>query len=178
MKRIKHRYSISAFLLVLGLSLSLPVSAVNLDALKVSYIYNLIKYVTWPPGTFENEQQSYKVCMAWDGYFDHARHLLEEQKIGDRGFVVEEVRLLSNLDGCHVLFISSNETERIKRLTASIPNRPLLTISDDEKFAEQGGIISFVIVDSKLKFEINWTQAKAVNLVINSRVLMLAAKVW
>ncbi len=51
---------------------------------------------------------------------------------------------------------------------------PILTIGDSPNFARRGGIINFILVDDKVRFEINVEAAKQANINISSRLLSLA----
>jgi len=52
--------------------------------------------------------------------------------------------------------------------------RSILTVSDIENFASQGGIIGFIEQNGKVRFEINLDAAQQSKIRINSRLLNLA----
>ena len=75
---------------------------------------------------------------------------------------------------CHILFISGSYKERLKEILACTRNRPILTVGDTEGFAEEGVLINFYLVGSKIKFEINEKAVQESGLVMSYRLLSLA----
>jgi hypothetical protein len=51
---------------------------------------------------------------------------------------------------------------------------PILTVGEDEAFAQKNGIINFVLKDGKVRLEIDLTTAGKTGLKINSRLLAVA----
>jgi len=77
---------------------------------------------------------------------------------------------------CHILFISKSEDKRISAILQSI-NTGILTVSDIGLFIEHGGIIGFIIVDNKVKFEINLKASEKAGIKISSKLLKLAKSI-
>ena len=73
--------------------------------------------------------------------------------------------------------ISSSERDSLKEVLSFFRGKPVLTISEVNGFIEQGGIINFIIVNDKIRFEINERVAKESGLKISSKLLRLARKV-
>jgi len=72
---------------------------------------------------------------------------------------------------CHILFISRSERPRLEQILAHLQGRSVLTVSDLEDFARQGGVIRFVLVEDKVRLRINLEAAKAAGLTISSKLL-------
>jgi len=54
----------------------------------------------------------------------------------------------------------------------------VLTVGEEEKFIEQGGLIRFLLDDNRVRFDINDLSARKAGLKISSRLLALASHVW
>lgn len=163
---------------ILGFGLSKPCFAVNQDALKVSYIFKFLSFVQWPKQTFNSDKQAIKICLAWDNYFDNARDLLKQQTIRNRAIIVEKISTTKNVDSCQILFFSASEKYPKNLLTKLQSTLPILTISDQQDFAANGGMIGLLIDNNRLVFEIDWTQIKSKHILIGSRLLNMAKKVF
>ena len=88
-----------------------------------------------------------------------------------------ELKYISNAHhsaGCHVLFVSQSEQESIPGILDAVAGDSVLTVGETENFASRGGIIEFLIVANKLRFEINLQTARRARLGINSQLLKLA----
>ena len=55
-----------------------------------------------------------------------------------------------------------------------LKGRHVLTIGETTDFARMGGVINFIRVKNKIRFEINVAAAKQANLKISSKMLKLA----
>ena len=75
---------------------------------------------------------------------------------------------------CHVLFISSSETENLSRIMDRLKGSSVLTVGEMDGFTRRGGIIGFVVYNNKIGFEVNLGAAKRANLKISSKLLKLA----
>ena len=88
--------------------------------------------------------------------------------------VIKHCAKLDQLDKCHLLFVSRSEEKNLPEILAKIKNWNTLTVSDMEGFAQSGGVINFVTVEKKIRFEINLDAAERADLKISSKLLRLA----
>jgi hypothetical protein len=51
---------------------------------------------------------------------------------------------------------------------------PILTVGEDEEFAQKNGIINFVLKDGKVRLEINLAAARKAGLTMSSKLLAVA----
>ena len=75
---------------------------------------------------------------------------------------------------CHLLFISGSEKNNIRNVLASIKNHNILTVSDMDRFAQQGGMIGLVNIEGKISFEVNIDTVQHSRLKFSSQLLKLA----
>lgn len=88
-----------------------------------------------------------------------------------------EIQYFSNPDGiekCHLLFISHSNKTQLSRILSRIRNKPILSVSDTKNFAEEGVLINFYIVENKIRFEINESEARKSGLSISYLLLKMA----
>jgi len=78
---------------------------------------------------------------------------------------------------CDVLFICDSEKSFVSELITLTAGRSILTVSDMANFISNGGMISFVKEDNKVRFEVNLKAAQKENLKIGSQLLGLARQV-
>jgi hypothetical protein len=82
----------------------------------------------------------------------------------------------ASLQNCHILFLSQSEKERLPRILGTVRGVPVLTVSETRHFLEAGGMINFVHVDGRVRFEINEAAAQQGGLKISSQLLALATR--
>jgi hypothetical protein len=138
---------------------------------KTAYIYNFCKYVTWPDSASDAPLD---ICVLGQNPIVEQIAMLTKKKIKSRNIVVKFQPSCSSMQCCDVLFISGTETETLTTITASKSTLPVLTISDTEGFAKQGGMIELVKQGNKIRFIINKNRLDEANLTISSRLLKLA----
>ncbi len=96
------------------------------------------------------------------------------ERLGARPIQVRRYRRIADIGECHILFISRSENERVPEILSAVKNRPVLTVSDGDGFASQGGIIEFFTDKSRIRLRINLDAAQAANLTISSKLLRVA----
>ena len=80
----------------------------------------------------------------------------------------------SELTRCHVLYIGTPAAAAAERLLASVERAPVLTVGETPAFAMLGGAISFVVVNDRVRFDINLGAAERGGLTISSKLLRVA----
>jgi hypothetical protein len=146
--------------------------------IKAGFIYNFAKFVEWPSAAFADADSPIVIgVVGVDPFGSLIDRIVEDKKIGSRGFVVKRFksgRDLKDLKDCKILFISPSEKGHIDEILQSVKGLPILTVGETPGFAERGGIIRFTLEDNRVRFEVNVEAARQVNLNISSRLLTLA----
>ncbi len=75
-----------------------------------------------------------------------------------------------DIKDCHVLFISRSEKDRYPAVLAAIQGRSVLTVSEIDRFAHNGGMINLVVVQESVRFEINLQAAEQAGLQVSSKL--------
>ena len=78
---------------------------------------------------------------------------------------------------CHLVFVSSAETKRLRKVLDVLEGRSVLTVGEMDRFADRGGMINFVIDEETVRFEINLEAAEGAGLKVSSQLLKVAASV-
>ncbi len=75
---------------------------------------------------------------------------------------------------CQIVYICASEARDLAAHLGILDGASVLTVSDIPRFAERKGMIGFVMVDRRVRFQINPAPAERVGLRISSRLLSLA----
>jgi len=142
---------------------------------KAAYIYNFAKFVEWPNGTFNDQNSPIIVGILGSDPFGQSIDVVVNGKlVGDRRLEVHRFKSLRNLKYCHILFVCQSEDIHLSRVLEAVDGWHTLTIGESEKFGRSGGLINFVNVDDKVRFDINMSSARKNGLTVSSRLLKLA----
>jgi hypothetical protein len=142
---------------------------------KAAFLYNFAKFVDWPPSSFPNASTPLRICvLGQDPFGQELRDIAHGKTVNGRRLEVSNVTDLQQARSCHILFIASSEKRQIKRLLESLRGADVLTVGDTKGFAEQGGMINFVVEDNRVQFEVSRKAAEQAGLKISSKLLSVA----
>jgi hypothetical protein len=167
--------------LSLGLLLVIPtgraqVPAPSLNQVRVAFLYNFAKFVDWPLDAFATEKSPFVIGILGDDPFAAMlEQMVAGRNINDRSITVQSFQSEdAAITNCQILFISGSQKTHFAAIIQKLHGTSVLTVSEADGFLGAGGIINFVVVDGKIRFEINGGNAKAANLKISAKLLSLA----
>lgn len=175
--RCRLRSVLACAVLLLAAPAVLPAEVAAEYEIKAAFLYNFTKFVEWPPAAFADEKSSILICVLGENPFGRSLSDLATDRVAGRKLTVLGRKENQGLDGCHVLFISRSERERISEILAEVESSPVLTVADSEGFLDQGGVINFILEGSKVRFEINQQAVERTGIKISSKLMRLATRV-
>lgn len=136
-------------------------------AVKAAYLPKFIPFITWPDGTFASATAPVTICVLGDGPFGGTLdQAAAAGKSGDRAITVRHVSAPDA--GCQLLFLG----EGGEGAADALRGKPVVTVTDSTAHAQ--GVISFVIADNHVRFDVDDAAAQQDGLVISSKLLGLA----
>lgn len=169
--------SFLAILLLLSFpaaSLPLAPNAPEYDV-KAAMIYNFALFIEWPDQSFTSANEPISVCVFGENPFGQSLETnFAGKTVRGRELEIRHVQHPSELQNCHIAFISPSEHKRVPEIITAIGNSSVLTIGDMKDFVESGGVIGFHTDDEKIRFDINVKAAQRANLKISYKLLNLA----
>ena len=130
--------------------------------IKAAFLERFTRFIEWPEeSTVSDTTKDFVLGIIGENPFGSIlEELYDTQKIKNKRVEILHVSNLNEITGCHLLFISKSEEKELSNILLATKNKPILTISDTNGFAEKGVLINFYLAESKIRFEIN---EKAVN---------------
>jgi hypothetical protein len=139
-------------------------------------LFNFTKFVDWPAASFADDHSPFGICVLGDDPFGKfLDRILEGEQINGRKLVIRRIRRVPDQKSCQVLFVSGSEKEVSKTLSPLGPG--VLTVGEGDEFRRAGGVITFVIENRHVRFDINQRAAGSARLVVSSRLLGVARTV-
>lgn len=143
--------------------------------IKAAFLYNFAKFVEWPAKAFAEPTSPLVIGVlgknVFDGDLDRAIH---GKTINGHPLEFKEFHSVADATNCQILFISSSEKNHFQKILDGLHGVSVLTVSETDHFIEDGGMINLVIVEKKVRFQINNEAAKQAGLTISSKLLTLA----
>jgi hypothetical protein len=146
--------------------------AISEAQLTAAYLVNFLKYIEWP-----DTQGTVTICLF--GRNDIAYHLAayEGRSVAGRELHIRKVSTQEQLAGCQELYIPIAEEARIGAILRWTDKLPILTVSNADSFAHDGGGIGLNHSEERLKFDINHGTLIRNGLKPGSQLLRLARQV-
>jgi hypothetical protein len=147
------------------------------DFVKAGLFYTFASYVTWPPSAFANADTPITYCVLGDDSVAQRLGDVSSKKISSRKLALKKLkwsRDTKDYKDCTLLYIASSEAPHGDELIQMLKGSPILTVADFPDFTKHGGMMSFFLEDSKVRFEVNSEAAKQSDLAISSQILSRA----
>jgi hypothetical protein len=176
------RHHVSKFLVLLFILFPPKLNAQRAKAseseLKATYLYNFGRFVQWSESAHAAKGASFPICVfGQDPFGPVLDTTLSGESINGKPVVAKRVSKPQDALDCRVLYISVSEESRLKEIIAGLDKAGVLTVSDIPQFSQRGGMIQFVVVGNKIRFEVNLTSAQDAGLTLSSDLLKVAVAV-
>lgn len=139
---------------------TVPASAAtpNEHTLKVAYLYNFTRYISWPDDTWAANDDEFVIGVLGENPFGQTLDLLAAKKLAKkRRIVVRYFKTLADYKHCHMLFVAA-ATDQATRAAVIRQTRgqPVLVVGESMGYCEVGSTINFTMrVDGSIRIEIN-----------------------
>jgi hypothetical protein len=174
----------TTLLLALALALAAGVGRAESPSaeyqVKAAVLFQATQFVEWPDEAFDAADAPILIgVLGEDPFGPLLDQAVKGQTKKGRPLQVRRYRTLDDLGGCHLLFVSHSEKDHVgevlKRLEEpALKRKSTLTVSEEEAFAQQGGILQFDIQERKIRMQINVDAAARAKIRISSQLLKLA----
>ncbi len=144
---------------------------------KALYLYNFGKFVRWQ-GEHILNSGIFEICvLGKDPFGPILDSTVTGESIEGRRITVIRPSRIQEASQCNILFISSSEEDRLGSILAGAQHFGALTVSDIPHFADRGGMVGFVLMQGKIRFEVNLRAAQQSRIALGSELLKVASAV-
>jgi hypothetical protein len=145
---------------------------------KAMFVYNFLKFVEWPVNASVGAKDPFVVVIIGEGATaDATERFLESKTIGERPLVVRRIDWDESLAGARAAFVVERDAKKLHRILDAAAAAGVLTIGEGETFATRGGVIGLLVVDRKVRFDVDTTAAQHARLRVSSKLLALTRNV-
>lgn len=138
---------------------------------KAAYLAKFAPFIDWPTDAFASPNAPLNICvLGSDPFGADLEKATAGQKDGDHPLAVRRMETLLPGAVCQILFI--HDAYLADEALDALRTRPVMTVTDSGMRAH--GIISFVVIDNHVRFDIDDDAARRVGLSISSKLLTLA----
>jgi hypothetical protein len=142
---------------------------------KAAFLYNFVKFVEWPPDTFQSEKSPITLCVfRYDPFGNALGEVIAGQTLNNRRLLVQRINTLPDLKACQLIFVSDREDKHLPEILNSLEGASVLVVGESENFAEHHGGIQFFLENKQLHFAINVDAIQRARLKVSSKLLAIA----
>jgi hypothetical protein len=152
-------------------------SSVEYDV-KAAYLSKFGNFVQWPSDKAATGPMN--ICIVGSDPFGEAiDRVVQGRRIGTHELGIRRIAEPSAdaLSDCHILYTGALKPERVAEVLDATRGKHLLTVSDARSSSSAAPVITFVLRDNNVRFEIDEQAASENGLVISSQLLALAVSV-
>jgi hypothetical protein len=147
-------------------------------SLKAAFIYNFAKFTSWPADALP-ATGTFTACVAGDkDVYEGLERTVRDHRVWGHAVTVVQVQNETALKPCQMLYLSGLAPARLTMFLATTRGQAVLTISDLDDFASNGGIVQMFVENGRMRFDLNFAVARQARLQISSRLLKLGAHVF
>lgn len=141
-------------------------------AIKAEFVLRFPEFVEWPQGPAEGRPVT--LCLSPSQPFGSAVQASVARLPRSRRIVVRQLQDRELPRTCDVVYVAAGDLA----LLDSVANLPILTVGDHPNFCQRGGIINLLVIDGRVRFEIELARARRSGLKLDSQLLRLASRVY
>lgn len=146
---------------------------------KAAFVYHFAQLISWPSDATGNIDRQLLLCtFGEDPFHGKLEDIVAGKMVGSLRVHIRHLKQVTpELRICQILFIGRNESNHFTSLLSELHNAPVLTVGESDAFLSEGGVISFILRNGKIRFAINLDAADRRRLKVSSRLLLLAEQV-
>jgi hypothetical protein len=142
---------------------------------KAAFLLSFANFVNWPEDPAAASSKNIRLCVLGDDPFGSKLDRLAAGKsVGERTFSLERVQQTMDARRCHILFLSPSLRGKTTAALEDLRGASILTVGETPDFTRNGGIIRMLLLENRVRFEINVDAAERAHLSISAKLLALA----
>lgn len=146
---------------------------------KAAFLYKIAGYVEWPAGASPKADTPFTIgVLGAEALAAELSRTVQGRTAHNRPITVAQVKPGGPLEGLHVLFVGREQRNRLKDVVAKTRPHPVLVVTEWDGALAEGGMVNFVLVDGRVRFEVALEAARRAGLTLSSRLLAVAQQVY
>ena len=148
-------------------------TAVNKEyQIKAAFLYHFTKFVEWPAEHLAADEPIVIAVLGKNPFGAELEKLVAGRVVNGRSIVVRLVGSETDLEAAHIVFVPAGHEAQLTRIHDGV-----LTVGESAAFMNDTGMIRFMLVDEKVRFEINQVASEQSGLRLSGQLLKLALAV-
>jgi hypothetical protein len=144
---------------------------------KAAFLFKFGGYIEWPEQTFPRPDVPLVIgVIGADSLADELAQIASGHSVNGRPVTVKKLKHQDALAGVQMLFVGRSESGRLGDILAGVKG-PVVVVTESDDARVRGSTINFVVVDDKVRFDVDLESAEQNGIKISSRLLTVARRV-
>jgi uncharacterized protein DUF4154 len=139
--------------------------------LKAAVVFNLAKFVEWPPETFSTPADPVAICVLGESPISiPLEKAIAGKMLDDRKLVIRRISEARQIASCQILFSGAGRA-RSRPLPPDV--KGVLTVGEEDRFTRDGGVVNMKMEGGRIQLQVNLKAADLARVRISSKLLKL-----
>jgi hypothetical protein len=138
----------------------------QVEKLKAAYLYNFATMINYP-ATYQGGNFVI-IVLGNSPIIAELDAIAKTKKIGSQALEIKKVNSVSEISHAHIVFLPDDHKSKVSEVISKTSSTPTVVVGETEGLSSKGTIFNFILIDQKLRFEVNEDKA-------NSKGIKLAA---
>jgi hypothetical protein len=144
----------------------------NEGKVHAAFLYAIVKYFEWPNNSEAGEFEI--AVLGANDVFDALKANFEGKVVGNKKCVIRNITSASDLAPNSVVYIGKSKSKEFDVIKRMAGNKSLLTVTEKEDLGSKGSCVNFIVVEGKLRFELNRSATAISNLKVSGALVSMA----
>jgi hypothetical protein len=145
------------------------------EQVKAVFLFNFTKYVAWPAAALE--APAIRICVvAPPQFLQTVKNAVAGETVDGRPLAAESPAAPEDARGCHILYVSQADRNRMQAWLAAVRGTPVLTVVDDAAMTNDV-VIALVRDQNRVRFDVNRQVAGQQGISVSAKLLRVARRV-
>lgn len=146
---------------------------------KAAFLVRFGQFIEWPAEAFKATDGAFVIgVIGSKPVLKSLQRLAKSRAAHGHAVRAHAITTPDGLPHMRILFVGASEKARMPQHVASVAGRPVLVVGEWDEAIQQGAAINFILVKRRVRFEIALDAAQKAGLVVSSRLLSIAARVY
>lgn len=134
------------------------------------FVVSFAKYASWP-----SSDGDFKIAVIGKSkVYEEMLKITANKTVNGKPYKIVQVESLAEALDVHIIFLPDHKSSLIDELTKATEGKPVMIITEREGLHKKGAGFSFVVLDNKLRFDVNNAELEKRNIKMSSNLLNLA----
>ncbi len=134
------------------------------------FVVSFAKYASWPQAGTE-----FKIAVLGKSkVYDEMVKLTANKSVNGVPYKIVQVETVEEVGDAHIVFLPDNRSSQLDDLNKATAGKPVMVVAEREGLARKGATFSFLVLDNKLRFDLNNGELEKRRIKVSANLVSLA----